>query len=133
MNALVVDTNVVSFIFKGHPIAHRYLPDLTGCTPVLSFMTVAELDRWAISAGWGVSRRERLNQYVAEFAIFPYNRELCKVWAEITVAAESVGRRIECADAWIAATAIVCDVPLITHNSSDYLGVPALRLISHEG
>jgi tRNA(fMet)-specific endonuclease VapC len=39
--------------------------------------------------------------------------------------------RIDCADAWIAATALLYDVPLITHNRGDYLGVPGLRIISH--
>jgi predicted nucleic acid-binding protein len=47
------------------------------------------------------------------------------------VAAQAVGRRIECADAWIAATASIYGVPLVAHNQSDYLGVPGLTLISH--
>jgi len=52
------------------------------------------------------------------------------------VAARAVGRRIESADAhpckrWIAATAILYGAALITHNRSDYLGVPGLTLISH--
>ena len=40
------------------------------------------------------------------------------------VAAQAAGRRIETADAWIAATALLYDAPLATHNGSDYLGVP---------
>jgi predicted nucleic acid-binding protein len=44
------------------------------------------------------------------------------------VAARRNGRRIETADAWIAATALLYDVPLLTHNKADYLGVPGLRL-----
>lgn len=50
---------------------------------------------------------------------------------EVTVAALSRGRRIECADGWIAATALRHDIPLVTHNRADYLGVPGLRVISH--
>ena len=53
------------------------------------------------------------------------------MWAEVTVAAQARGYRIECADAWIAATALRHDVPLVTHNCGDYLGVPGLKLISH--
>jgi len=45
------------------------------------------------------------------------------------VAARRNGRRFETADAWIAATAILYDAPLITHNVSDYLGVPGLKLV----
>jgi hypothetical protein len=47
------------------------------------------------------------------------------------VAAQAAGRRIETADAWIAVTALLYDAPLVTHNGSDYLGVPGLKLISH--
>jgi hypothetical protein len=48
MNAVVVDTGVVSQLFKNHPVALQYLPDLAGRTPMVSFMTVAELDRWGV-------------------------------------------------------------------------------------
>jgi len=46
------------------------------------------------------------------------------------VAARRAGRRLETADAWIAATAVLDDAPLITHNASDYPGVPALKVMS---
>lgn len=58
------------------------------------------------------------------YALLPYSRRLCTVWAEVTVAARSHGCRIECADAWIAATALRSGVPLVTHNAADYQGVP---------
>ena len=131
MSNVVVDTDVVSFLFKSHPIAHQYLPDLADRTPLISFMTLAELDRWVLAARWGEARRKKLREYLEPFAILPYDRALCTKWAEITIAAQSRGRRIDCADAWIAATALMCDAPLITHNRSDYLGVPDLKLISH--
>jgi predicted nucleic acid-binding protein len=51
--------------------------------------------------------------------------------AEAMAAAQAAGRRMECADAWIAATALLYDAPLVTHNRGDYLGIPGLTLISH--
>jgi tRNA(fMet)-specific endonuclease VapC len=72
-----------------------------------------------------------LRLYLQKFVLLPYSRNLCTLWADVTVAAQSRGCRIECADAWIAATALRHNVPLVTHNSSDYLGVPDLKLISH--
>ena len=53
MTRVVVDTDVVSFIFKNHPIGALYEADLAGCTLLISFMTLAELDRWAIQSGGG--------------------------------------------------------------------------------
>jgi tRNA(fMet)-specific endonuclease VapC len=94
-------------------------------------MTVAELDRWAIQSNWGEARRIWLNQYLNPFVILPFTRTLCTKWAEITVAAQARGQRIECADAWIAATAVLYELPLVTHNRKDYKGVPALTIISH--
>ena len=131
MTRVVVDTDVISFIFKNHPIGALCEGDLAGCTLLISFMTLAELDRWAIQSKWGPPRREWLRLCLERFVLLPYSRRLCAMWAEVTVAAQARGRRIECADAWIAATALRHDVPLVTHNRSDYLGVPGLRLISH--
>jgi hypothetical protein len=132
MNAVVVvDTDVVSYLFKSHPTAFQYLPDLTDRTLVISFMTMAELDRWVLEARWGEARRKRLREYLERFAVLPYDRDLCAKWAEVTVAAQARGRRIDCADAWIAATALLTGAPLITHNRGDYLGVPGLTLVSH--
>jgi predicted nucleic acid-binding protein len=129
--AVVVDTDVVSYLFKSHPNAFHHLPDLTDRTPVISFMTQAELDRWVLEARWGEARRKRLREYLERFVVLPYDRALCAKWAEVTIAAQACGRRIECADAWIAATALLVGAPLITHNRNDYLGVPGLTLISH--
>ena len=66
--------------------------------------TVAELDRWAIQSNWGEPRKNWLRLYMELFAILVYDRALCTKWAEVMVAARARGYRIECADAWIAAT-----------------------------
>ena len=56
MNRVVVDTDVLSFLFKNHPIGNRYDPDLIGRIPLISFMTVAELERWALQNRWNAQR-----------------------------------------------------------------------------
>jgi predicted nucleic acid-binding protein len=131
MNSVVVDTDVISFLFKNHPIGSQYDSELAGRSTLISFMTLAELDRWAIQARWDEARRNRLTKCLQPFIVLPYNRALCQKWAETTVGAQASGYRIECADAWIAATALLNDLPLVTHNRGDYLGVIGLRLISH--
>jgi predicted nucleic acid-binding protein len=131
MSGVLLDTDVVSFLFKNHPLAARYESELTDRYLLVSFMTIAELDRWAIHANWGEARLQRLHEFLEPFVVAPYNRELCRGWAEVTVAAERRGRRIDCADAWIAATALLYGVPLVTHNRPHYAGVPGLALISH--
>jgi len=128
---IVVDTDVVSFLFKNHPIGRQHDPELAGRVALISFMTVAEVERWAIQYRWGEHRLHWLHVYLKRFTVAPSCPDLCRKWAEAMAAAQSAGRRIECADAWIAATALLYSVPLVKHNRNDYLGVPDLTLISH--
>jgi len=131
VNEVVVDTDVISFIFKNHSIGSFYDPELVGRVLLISFMTVAEIERWALKHRWGHQRIHWLRLYLQRFTVVPSSPDLCLKWAEVMVAADAVGRRIENADGWIAATALLYGAPLVTHNRSDYVGVPGLKLISH--
>ena len=47
MSNVVVDTDVVSYLFKNHPIAYQYLSD-----------------RWVLAVRWGEARSKRLREYL---------------------------------------------------------------------
>jgi tRNA(fMet)-specific endonuclease VapC len=130
MNAVVVDTDVVSLVFKQDTRAQTYLSALAAPDLLVSFMTEAELERWIIQSKWGAERVSRFRSYMKRFVSVPSSRDLIVNWAEVMVAAQSIGRRIEVADAWIAATALLYAAPLVTNNPNDYVGVPGLRLVS---
>ena len=53
MNAVVVDTDVVSLVFKGDSRAEKYVSALSTPDLLVSFMTEAELERWILQARWG--------------------------------------------------------------------------------
>jgi predicted nucleic acid-binding protein len=127
---VVVDTDVVSFLFRRDTRAALYRPHLTGRTLTISFMTLAELDQWALERNWGNARRQRLAEHLADYIVHPYERDLCRWWATVRVAGRRLGRPIEVADAWIAATALLYGVPLITHNPAHFANVPGLAVIS---
>jgi len=55
---------------------------------------------------------------------------MCDRWAQAINSARLRGRPIAPADAWIAATALLLDVPLVTHNGAHYTGIDGLRVIS---
>src|ERR1039457_4014623 len=131
MMQVVVDTDVVSFLFKNHPIGLRDDPELAGRVPSISFMTAAEMERWAIQYRWGEHRLHWLHLYLKRFTVVPSSPDLCRKWAEVMVAAQAAGRRIGTADASIAAGALRYGAPWVTRNGADYLGVPGLRLISN--
>ena len=130
MTKVVVDTDVVSYVFKNHLFGSRYDPELAGHITLISFMTVAEIERWMLQYRWGNQRVQLLRTFLQRFTVVPSSPDLCRKWAEVMVAAQAAGRRIESADAWIAATAMLHDAPLLTNNRNDYLGVTGLTLIS---
>jgi tRNA(fMet)-specific endonuclease VapC len=128
--ACVVDTDVVSYIFKCSPVAQLYLPHLRGKFMFISFMTVAELNRWALSKNWGAKSVGELEKYLAEFILRPFDKELCRLWAEVVVGGQRKGHVINVADAWIAATALINDIPLVTHNRRHFEAIAGLTVIS---
>ncbi len=128
---MVVDTDVVSYLFKRDSRAEAYRPHLTGRLLVVSFMTVAELDRWALERDWGETRRIRMERHLRNFVVHPFDRALCLRWAEATDGARRKGRPISVADACgAAATALHHGVPLVTNNPDHYAGVEGLTTIS---
>ena len=52
MTSVVVDTDVVSFLFKNDSRAQLYLPLLKNRKLLVSFMTEAELEQWILLARW---------------------------------------------------------------------------------
>jgi predicted nucleic acid-binding protein len=129
-DAALVDTDVISYFLKDDTRALLYLPHIDQKTIVLSFMTIAEVERWMLQRKWGVRRYRKWEEILRSCDIYQVTLPLCRKWAEVTEAARRAGRPIACADAWIAATALALGVPLITNNRNDYLGVSGLTIIS---
>jgi predicted nucleic acid-binding protein len=126
----VVDTDVVSFLFKQDTRGIPYAQHLAGVTPLVSFMTLAELDYWALSARWGSARRQQMERFLQQFTIVLSDRDLCQRWADVYYACRRAGRPIQTSDAWIAATALHFGAPLLTHNRADFAAVPGLTVVS---
>ena len=130
MSIAVVDTDVVSMLFKSRPEARFYESYLISKEPAVSFMTVAELNLWPLVGQWGKKRLDKLNDFLADFAILPCTDEVCIRCADLTYEARAAGRPISCADAWIAATALVYGAELLTHNAKDFAGLSSVEVVS---
>jgi tRNA(fMet)-specific endonuclease VapC len=130
---VVVDTDVVSYSFKGDSRAELYQPHLKGRILIIAAQTRAELELWALQHDWGSRRRAALDLHLRDFVLAPFDQAICLRWAHVTDRARRSGRPILCADAWIGATALRYGVPLVTNNPADYLGVPDLNVISEQG
>jgi tRNA(fMet)-specific endonuclease VapC len=94
-------------------------------------MTLAEPYRWPLERGWEITRRGNLEAFVfRRCVLYPFNRALCRKWAEATYQAGQNGYTVPTADAWIAATALLYRIPLVTDNPNDYRGIPGLKVVS---
>lgn len=130
MSPVVVDTDVVSYLFRRDSRAQLHRPHLDGELLLVSFMTVAELDRWSLERDWGEPRRQRMEKHLTNFVIYPYDRGMCRKWAEVSDEARRRGQPVGVADAWIAATAMLHEMPLVTHNREHFSSIDGLRVIS---
>lgn len=128
MSTLLLDTNVFSYLFKDHPLARRYRPRLKGHILAISFMTVSELFEGAFRAAWGDRQLKRLEAQIKSYVVIPSSHELCRKWGEV----RSLRRQqpISSEDAWVAATALEYDCPLVTHNAAGFHSLPGLRIIT---
>jgi predicted nucleic acid-binding protein len=130
--AVVVDSDVVSFLYKSDTRADAYRPHLDGHLPIISFQTLAELEQWTLVRNWGERRRQDLLTYLRRYLIEQSSLELSRRWAEATDSARRAGRPILTGDAWVAATALAYGVPLVTNNADDFAGVAGLIVITEK-
>jgi tRNA(fMet)-specific endonuclease VapC len=126
---VIADTNIISYAFKRLPLGARYSRLLTGREVRVSFTTVAELHTWAEKGSWGARRRLDMKLFLARFPMIPCTAGIPELFAKISVERERSGRPMLPDDAWIAATALHHDLPLITHDAN-FLGTEGLRVIS---
>jgi tRNA(fMet)-specific endonuclease VapC len=130
MTTVLLDTNIVSYLFKRDSRAAQYASHLVDRELAIAMMTVAELLQWAAIRNWGTPRIRRLEQLLVNYTILPVDIEVCQYWAEIRATRSRAGLPISPQDAWIAATALRYKLTLVTHNPNDYQHIPSLMIIT---
>ncbi|MEP7244094.1 MAG: PIN domain-containing protein [Gammaproteobacteria bacterium] len=126
---VIVDTNVLSFIFKGLRLGHQYSQLLARFDVRISFVTEAELQVWAIKSRWGARRRRELDLFLIGYPTIPYVKGMAKRYAEVIAEGEWAGRPIAWGDGWIATAALWHDIALVTHDS-DFDRIPKLHVLN---
>ncbi|HEV7906361.1 MAG TPA: PIN domain-containing protein [Pyrinomonadaceae bacterium] len=129
---IVIDTNVVSYMFKGDSRANLYKPHVEGPLMLIAAQTFAELELMPLNNNWGSRRYMELHAFLKNFAFVEANKEVCFLWAKIQAHARRIGRPISVSDTWIAATALAYDAPLVTHDPNDFKNVPGLIVITEK-
>jgi len=127
MNFLL-DTNVLSEPMKQRPNSGvlSWLSQANEDEVFVSVVTMTEL-RYGVERFATGKRRERLdgwlrNDLIARFAgrILPVDLRIADACGGLMARSESMGRPLEARDAFIAATAEVHGLILVTRNTSDF-------------
>ena len=126
----LLDTNVVSEWVRARPNPGvvAWLDEVDEDRVFLSVATLAELRSGIARIPTG-SRRVRLEDWLGEELparfegrILAIDREVALIWGDVVAEREQAGRPIGAMDAFIAATARVRDLTLVTRNTRDFAG-----------
>jgi predicted nucleic acid-binding protein len=128
MTTRLLDTNIVSYMDKRHPLLARYHPHIDGFELAISFQTRSELEAGGLLANWGSKRWAQLKRTLSTITVIHSDEDICRRWAEVQNFRKS--RPIGDADCWIAATALSHGLELVTHNPADFGGIPGLIVIT---
>ncbi len=132
--SFLLDTNVVSEWVKPQP--HRgvitWLAEVDEDTVFLSVVTLAELRR-GVDRLPGGRRKERLEVWLCDELPLRFtgrslgiDDEIADAWGHLVARSEASGRAMSAMDGFIAATAVVHGLTLVTRNVADFRGVLAM-------
>ena len=115
----LIDTNTVSDYLgrKLTPEAMQYLHGIVNSTPQISVMRIESLSYLSPTI-------EIIRGFIGYTTVFDLTEDII-----LRTIALRRSRRIKIPDAIIAATALEYDLTLITHNTSDFQGIPNLKLL----
>ena len=131
----LLDTNVISEPTKPQPNAGLlgWLAEIDEDSVFISVVTITELRHGVERLAPG-ARRKRLDAWLQQdlplrFAgrILPIDAVIADACGRLVARSESLGRPIEPRDAFIAATAEVHGLTLVTRNASDFR--PTIRAV----
>jgi predicted nucleic acid-binding protein len=133
-DARLIDTNILVYLTRRDPalaaLVAAYRPHVEGYDGVITFVTLGELRRWPVQEGWRAERVAALERFISRFAVYHTDDDLCRVWGRLIGTLARAGRTLSMADSWIAATALVLDIPLVTHNRRHFEGISGLTVIA---
>lgn len=130
--AVLLDTDVFIELMAGGDRAAPWRPLVLGRYALVSFITAGELKAGAEIGQWGQRRRDELATRLGSVVIVPYDAALIDEYALVYAQARSKGHALgapeQAGDRWIAATARLLAVALVTRNRRHFVGLPGLAV-----
>ena len=118
----LLDTNILVHLIRGDAVGehlrNHYKLLMQQPTPILSFVSLAELRSLALQWGWARPRLEQLAFYASHFATAPLETpEMLDAFALLDSWSERHGRSLGKNDPWIAAATYVQGATLLTTDA----------------
>ena len=116
----MLDTNMVSYIAKGHSQAARTRMLNLGDDEVacLSVITEAEIHYGLAKRPEATALRERMEWFLAAIKVLPWGRDEARAYGKLRVKLEASGKILENMDMEIAAHAIAAGALLVTNDKA---------------
>jgi tRNA(fMet)-specific endonuclease VapC len=125
--SFLLDTDTCSAHLKQRgSVTNRFL-QYTGQLYV-SVITIGELRTWATRAGAPAGRGRGVDAMLADVTVLTVTVAEANKFGELRAGLLDIERPTPEIDLWIAATALVHDLTLVTHNLRDFSHIPGLRL-----
>lgn len=137
--SVLVDTDVWSRVVLGRrdqsPEVATWRRLLVGRQPVIAAQTEAELRFLPLANRWEADSTERFTAHLELTPTAPVTPEVIIAWAELRATCRARGHaladRARQDDAWVAATALAHELPLLSGDPI-FRQVPGLRLLAAE-
>jgi predicted nucleic acid-binding protein len=124
----LLDTDICSAHLKQRgAVSNRFLQHTGGL--YVSTITLGELYAWALRAGAPPKRLEGMHQMLDDLKILEVTADVAERFGQLQAALLDAGKPAPGMDLMIAATALVHDLTLVTHNTQDFANVTALRMV----
>lgn len=125
--SFLVDTDICSAYLKGdRHVWQRFMQ--YGGQLHLSSITVGELFTWALRANASPKRLQALLDLLTDVAIHDVTVDVSRKFGELRAALLDAGQGTPDMDLLIAATALVHNLTLVTHNVRDFTNLPGLDI-----
>ena len=122
----LIDTNILSAFLKGDgKVFGRFMQHTGGLAT--STICVGELYSWAYRAK-NRNRVEPLESLLRDLHVIPVDMDVAARFGSLRAELLDRGHPVPEMDLLIAATALLHDLTLVTHNVSDFTAIRALRV-----
>jgi len=125
--SFLIDTDICSAHLKHKGIVTNRFLQYTGRL-YLSTISLGELYTWILRTKAPPLRLQQLQELLDDMIVLDVTAKVAEQYGRLQARMLDVGTPAPSMDLMIAATALVHDLTLVTHNTRDYMNISDLRL-----